>query len=177
MGDRNWVLLDEAYEVLSDAAAGVRSGDWQLPTPCADWTVAQVLQHAAMDQMMYDSAITGSEKPEGDAFNPTGDLGEDPLAYLASALSGTRDAFGTLAAGADWSERPAAAVRSLRPVGRRRRGDRRRRSRLGHRRGDRSIAAHQCGTRAGAVVGRAESGRTATGVGCVLTGDRSAWRR
>jgi uncharacterized protein (TIGR03086 family) len=54
-----------------------------------------------MDQMLYESAITGADKPEGDAFNPTGDLGDDPLAYLASALSGARGAFDTLAAGAE----------------------------------------------------------------------------
>src|SRR5262249_17785709 len=48
-----------------------------------------------------ESAITGEEKPEGDAFKPTGDLGDDPLAYLASALSGTRGAFDTLAPDAD----------------------------------------------------------------------------
>jgi uncharacterized protein (TIGR03086 family) len=101
MPDRDWQLLDEAYEILREAAAGVRTNQWKRPTPCADWTVAQVLQHAAMDQALYESAITGSEKPEGDAFNPTGDLGEDPLAYLSSALSGARNAFDTLTPGAD----------------------------------------------------------------------------
>jgi uncharacterized protein (TIGR03086 family) len=93
----DWDLLEEAFEILQEAAAGVQDDDWERPTPCADWSVAQVLQHAAMDQMLYESSITGSEKPEGDAFAPTGDLGDDPLAYLASAIAGTRYAFAEVA--------------------------------------------------------------------------------
>jgi len=44
-----WDLLDEAHRALSTAVAGVRDDGWTLPTPCEQWTVAQVLRHASGD--------------------------------------------------------------------------------------------------------------------------------
>ncbi len=45
-----WDVLDEARAMLRAAVAGVPADGWQRPTPCTEWTVAQVLQHAALDQ-------------------------------------------------------------------------------------------------------------------------------
>ena len=45
-----WDVLDEARAMLRAAVAGVSAAGWQRPTPCAEWNVVLVLQHAALDQ-------------------------------------------------------------------------------------------------------------------------------
>ena len=45
-----WQVLDEGRAILRAAVAGVPADGWQRPTPCAEWNVTQVLQHAALDQ-------------------------------------------------------------------------------------------------------------------------------
>ncbi|WP_433080538.1 TIGR03086 family metal-binding protein [Dactylosporangium sp. CA-052675] len=70
-----WAVLDEAHLALRAVVEGVRPGDWTRPTPCARWSVAQVLQHAAGDQLGYAASITGSGGPAFDPFSPAGHLG------------------------------------------------------------------------------------------------------
>ena len=45
-----WQVLDKGRAMLRAAVAGVPTDGWQRPTPCAEWNVTQVLQHAALDQ-------------------------------------------------------------------------------------------------------------------------------
>ena len=40
-------LLSAAHKALRAAVLGVSPRDWVLPTPCDQWNVTQVLQHAA----------------------------------------------------------------------------------------------------------------------------------
>ena len=56
----SWTILDEAHAALRSAVAAVPSADWGAPTPCELWSVTQVLQHAAGDQLGYAAAITGA---------------------------------------------------------------------------------------------------------------------
>ncbi len=44
-----WDVLDEARAMLRAAVAGVPADGWQRPTPCTEWNVTQVLQHAALE--------------------------------------------------------------------------------------------------------------------------------
>lgn len=43
-------VLDTALAALRDVTAGVPADTLDDPTPCAAWTVAQVLYHAAADE-------------------------------------------------------------------------------------------------------------------------------
>ena len=70
-------VLEQAHDALRTVVRGVPEQGWQLPTPCDQWTVAQVLQHAAGDQLGYASAITGEPGPSYDPFAPSGTLDED----------------------------------------------------------------------------------------------------
>jgi uncharacterized protein (TIGR03086 family) len=80
-----WSVLAQAHAVLRDAAAGVPDDGWGLPTPCTEWTVGQVVEHATLDQLLYVAALTGGPAPEGDAFRPTGELtGSVPAALVAA---------------------------------------------------------------------------------------------
>jgi uncharacterized protein (TIGR03086 family) len=81
-----WDILDEARTTLRAAVAGVPAGGWQRPTPCEAWSVAQVLQHAALDQEVWAAVLSGSPMPAENPFAPSGQLGTDPLAYAEHAL-------------------------------------------------------------------------------------------
>ena len=101
MTDNSWTILDEAHHVLRAAVEGVAQEQWTARTPCAEWTVAQVLQHAVGDQQAYAGALTGSGFPDFDPFAPTGDFATDPQAMLESALTATRTAYAGVAADQD----------------------------------------------------------------------------
>ncbi|MFD9958208.1 TIGR03086 family metal-binding protein [Amycolatopsis sp. NPDC058986] len=94
-----WPVLREAHRALRTAVAGVPDGvAWEAPTPCSDWTVTQVLQHAAGDQHGYAAAITGRGGPAENPFAPSGRIDGDRGAYLESALTASAVAFAGVAA-------------------------------------------------------------------------------
>jgi uncharacterized protein (TIGR03086 family) len=86
-------LLEDAHRSLREAVAGVGSEAWVLPTPCENWSVTQVLQHAAGDQLAYASAITGGPGPTENPFAPSGELNDDPLTVVHGALAASADAW------------------------------------------------------------------------------------
>ena len=99
-----WVVLDEAHRVLREALAGVGEGGWARPTPCENWNVTQVLQHAAGDQLGFAAAITGAGWPSFDPFSPSGRLDGDPLVFADEAMRAAAAAWATV--GADVTDAP-----------------------------------------------------------------------
>ncbi|GAA4207778.1 TIGR03086 family metal-binding protein [Actinocatenispora rupis] len=93
-----WPTLTQAHDALRTAVAGVR--DWDGPTPCAQWTAAQVLQHAAGDQLAYAMFLTGGPGPDGDPFAPSGTLDDAPATLAEEALTRAADAWAGVAADA-----------------------------------------------------------------------------
>ncbi len=81
-----WDVLDEARALLLATVAGVPADGWQRPTPCTEWNVSQVLQHAALDQRVWAAGLAGTEMPGENPFAPSGELGGEPLAYADAAL-------------------------------------------------------------------------------------------
>jgi uncharacterized protein (TIGR03086 family) len=92
----SWNVLAEAHGLLRAAVAGVPAEGWDRPTPCARWTVAQVLQHAAGDQLAYAAKLTVGPGPAHDPFTPSGDLEGSPSNLLESALTTSAAAFSTV---------------------------------------------------------------------------------
>jgi uncharacterized protein (TIGR03086 family) len=88
-----WNVLDAAHEALRQAVAGVPAGGWDLPTPCAGWTVTQVLQHAAGDQIGFASALTGEPGPSFNPFDPSGERVADPAAFAEDAIARSAKAW------------------------------------------------------------------------------------
>ncbi|GAA3166937.1 TIGR03086 family metal-binding protein [Nonomuraea roseoviolacea] len=82
-----WDVLDFSHQALRQVVRGVPAGAWQLPTPCSQWDVTQVLQHAAGDQIGFAAFLTGEPGPSEDPFAPSGALAGDPEAYAEAALS------------------------------------------------------------------------------------------
>ncbi|MFC8125138.1 TIGR03086 family metal-binding protein [Streptomyces sp. NPDC057302] len=91
-----WPILDSAHAALRTAVHGVPEGDWDRPTPCAEWNVTQVLQHAAGDQLGYASSLTGGPGPAENPFAPSGKLTDSPLALLEPALVAAAEAWGSV---------------------------------------------------------------------------------
>ncbi|MFA7765080.1 TIGR03086 family metal-binding protein [Streptomyces sp. NPDC048723] len=93
MTTTTWELLDQAYATLREAVAGVPADGWDRPTPCAQWDVTQVLQHAAGDQLAYAARLTGGPGPTEDPFAPSGTLAGTPAGLLDPALAAAAEAF------------------------------------------------------------------------------------
>jgi uncharacterized protein (TIGR03086 family) len=75
MTEAKWPdFLSESLGALQTAVTSVPDDAWQRRTPCEQWNVAQVAQHAAGDQMAYALKITGAGGPEFDPFAPDGEL-------------------------------------------------------------------------------------------------------
>ncbi|WP_200941549.1 maleylpyruvate isomerase N-terminal domain-containing protein [Cellulomonas sp. Leaf395] len=160
----SWTVLDEAHRALRDAAAAVPSDAWDRPTPCAQWTVAQVLQHAAGDQQGYAATITGEGWPTENPFEPSGHLAGDPVALVEQATRAAALAWSTIPADgpdvttplpvgplAPWVGAGACALDAAGP-------------RLGHRGGDRQAVPADAGARRGAARGRCDFRRAAARV-------------
>jgi uncharacterized protein (TIGR03086 family) len=101
-----WDVLDEAHRVLRKTVEGVAAGDWDRPTPCKEWNLTQVLQHAAGDQLAYAAAITGEGGPAENPFAPSGHLTQDPMAYLNPQLNATAAAWATVGKDAETAPTP-----------------------------------------------------------------------
>ena len=89
-----WSVLEQAHHALRTVVAGVGTDEWNLPSPCADWTVTQVLQHAAGDQRGFAATITGQDGPTDNPFAPSGTFDGDPVEIAESAMAVASAAWG-----------------------------------------------------------------------------------
>jgi uncharacterized protein (TIGR03086 family) len=89
-------LLTDSHQALRTVVAGIGAADRGRPTPCDKWTVTQVLQHAAGDQIGYAAAITGGPWPTEDPFAPSGRLDRDPREFVEEALRASAAAWATV---------------------------------------------------------------------------------
>lgn len=96
-----WTVLDTAHEALRDIVRAVPAPDLGRPTPCADWNVTQVIQHAAGDQLAYASSITGEPGPDFNPFDPSGKLDGTPMDLLDPCVSACAAAWATIGGDAD----------------------------------------------------------------------------
>lgn len=91
-----WTVLDTAHEALCNVVRAVDAQDLDRATPCVDWNVTQVVQHAAGDQLAYASAITGEPGPDFDPFAPSGKLDASPMDLLDPCVSACAAAWATV---------------------------------------------------------------------------------
>lgn len=99
MTPSKWDLLDQAYDALRTVVDGIPADALRAPTPCDQWNVGQVLQHAAGDQLAYAGRLTGGPGPAEDPFAPTGALAGSPAEVLEPALDAAAAAFAGVAPG------------------------------------------------------------------------------
>ncbi|MEV6397863.1 TIGR03086 family metal-binding protein [Streptomyces sp. NPDC051907] len=94
----NWPVLAQSHDALLTAVRGVAPGDWERSTPCAEWNVLQVLQHAAGDQLGYAAFLGEGAGPGYDPFAPSGKLDDEPLAVAEAAVRTAAAAWSRVAA-------------------------------------------------------------------------------
>lgn len=95
-------VLAAAHDRLRRVVAGVPADGWGGPTPCAEWTVRQVFNHARLGQVGYGGAALGEEiLPVEVRFNPLDALDGDPAELLEAGLRCAADAYAGLPAGAE----------------------------------------------------------------------------
>jgi uncharacterized protein (TIGR03086 family) len=92
-----WNVITESLDLLRAAAAAISDSNREAPTPCTQWTVTQVLQHAAGDQLAWAAALGVGTGPAGNPFTPSGhieacidELIEPALAVARTAWAGVR---------------------------------------------------------------------------------------
>ncbi|MEV1047512.1 TIGR03086 family metal-binding protein [Streptomyces sp. NPDC049916] len=83
--DRAAVL--ETVRVLEQAGPA----DWERPTPCADWTLRQLVAHMTGQHHGFAAAAAGNGA-DLSVWRP-GDLGDDPVAAYRTAAEKVLDAF------------------------------------------------------------------------------------
>lgn len=88
-------VLTTSLGLLRQVAIRVRADQLDNPTPCSDWTVAQVLLHAAGDQHAWASSVGSSPQPAYNPFAPAmqldstiDDLIEPAIQAAAAAWAG-----------------------------------------------------------------------------------------
>jgi uncharacterized protein (TIGR03086 family) len=85
MSEHTWNVITDSLELLRNAAALISDANRDAPTPCSEWTVTQVLQHALGDQLAWAAAIGVGTGPSENPFAPSGRIegSVDDLAKLA----------------------------------------------------------------------------------------------
>jgi uncharacterized protein (TIGR03086 family) len=90
---QTWTVITESLDLLEAVAATITDATAQAPTPCTQWTVTQVLQHAAGDQLAWAAAIGVGTGPSENPFAPSGHLGASVDDLLKPALAAARAAW------------------------------------------------------------------------------------
>lgn len=86
-------VLTTALDALRTAAAGVPADRLDDPTPCAQWTVAQVLHHAAGDQHAWAATIGHGDLPVYNPFDPPRRLDQGAGTVVAAAVDSASQAW------------------------------------------------------------------------------------
>ncbi|RMI34983.1 TIGR03086 family metal-binding protein [Nocardia stercoris] len=89
-------VLADSHRALAEVVAGIADDQWNLPTPCAEWTVTQVIQHAAADQLAFAQALGVGAGPAYDPFAPSGSLTGTAADLVTAALDEATTAWATV---------------------------------------------------------------------------------
>ena len=81
--------FDRAAEVATAIVDGIADDQFDLPSPCAEWTVRGVLNHIVTGNLIAEAIVAGRAHPNRDVDR----LGEDPAAAFAASLASTRAAL------------------------------------------------------------------------------------
>lgn len=93
MPENTWNVITESLDLLRNAAAGISDANREAPTPCTEWTVTQVLQHAIGDQLAWAAAIGVGTGPSENPFAPSGRLDGSVDDLIVPALDTARTAW------------------------------------------------------------------------------------
>jgi uncharacterized protein (TIGR03086 family) len=101
MTENTWNVITDSLGLLRDAAALASDGRGEAPTPCSEWTVTQVLQHALGDQLAWAAAIGVGTGPAENPFTPSGRIEGSADELARPALAAARSAWAQVRGGDD----------------------------------------------------------------------------
>ncbi|MFF3002789.1 TIGR03086 family metal-binding protein [Kitasatospora sp. NPDC057940] len=83
----------EALAAFGERVRLITPRQWDAPTPCADWSVRELVNHLTSEQLWIPELLMGATISEvGGRFD--GDvLGDDPVTTWTEAADAARDAF------------------------------------------------------------------------------------
>ncbi|QIB42630.1 TIGR03086 family metal-binding protein [Streptomyces aureoverticillatus] len=83
-----------ALDLFTQRVHTVRADQWDAPTPCADWTVRDLVGHLTVEQLWVPPLVRdGAALADvGDSFDGD-ELGPDPVASWDTAAEAARAAF------------------------------------------------------------------------------------
>jgi uncharacterized protein (TIGR03086 family) len=88
--------LAQALDVAGDLVAAVRDEQWGDPTPCADWTVRDLVNHLVGGHQLFTAILHGDPIPPlTELHRRHGDdlLGDDPAAAFRASADALVAAF------------------------------------------------------------------------------------
>jgi uncharacterized protein (TIGR03086 family) len=88
--------LATALDSTERLVAGIRDDQWDLPTPCSEWTVRQLLNHLVGGQRLNTRVLSGEPLPDPSRLGRRGgddQLGDDPAATYRSTADEMLAAF------------------------------------------------------------------------------------
>ena len=88
--DERLGLHAEAMELLDSVVQHVTDGDLERPTPCAGWTVADLLAHEVRQHLGFAAAVRDGDAPES-AYVPvpfSSETWRDSVEAILSAFAG-----------------------------------------------------------------------------------------
>jgi uncharacterized protein (TIGR03086 family) len=88
-------LYEAACDMFTEKMHSVRPDQWELPTPCTEWNVRQLVNHVTVENMWAPHLLAGRTVAEiGNALS--GDmLGPDPVRTWDTAVAEAREAATT----------------------------------------------------------------------------------
>jgi uncharacterized protein (TIGR03086 family) len=94
--DRLLTSLDTALDGAGQLVGAVAAEQWELPTPCSDWTVRQLVNHLVGGNRLFARVLRGEPLPPLDQLGRRGaedQLGGDPAAAFAGSADELRAAL------------------------------------------------------------------------------------
>lgn len=94
----NLTALPIAAARFESVAALVTANDLNKPTPCGDWTVAQLLDHVIGGNLMAAALLGGASREDAVAVLSASSSGDEPLLAVQDSLRAQATAFADSAA-------------------------------------------------------------------------------
>jgi uncharacterized protein (TIGR03086 family) len=88
--------LATALDGTGRLVAGVTAGRWELPTPCTEWSVRQLVNHLVGGNRLFTRVLAGAQLPPPEQLGRRAaedQLGADPAAAWRGSAAELLDAF------------------------------------------------------------------------------------
>lgn len=82
-----------ALDVFDAAVRAAGPGDWTRDTPCTDWSVRDLVNHLASEQLWVPHLLAGATLDEVGTRYDGDVLGDDPLSVWEKASAAAREAW------------------------------------------------------------------------------------